>query len=373
MKIKLIHYIHGLTMGGAETLVKDYCLLLDREKFDVSVLCMDRCDTPYERILEDAGIRILYISDEIEKHIPRDCGILGKICRRALLYREVRRILRREQPDVVHTHLTLNRYVLAAGLPRTTKIFHTVHTKPSNLWRGDLLHWMEYGAMLWLLQTHTVQILTLHERMRQEVSALFHTEQVQVLNNGVDFHRFEGLPSGAEVRMWEGIPPTAFVIGHVGRFSEEKNHLFLLEIFAEVKRQQPRAFLLLVGDGDLKQKVEERAAELGLTDSMKILSNRTDVPELMRAMDRFVFPSMYEGLGIALIEAQLTALPCVISTTVPARAIISNLVQQLDLSEPPASWAKVILSDGPAQAEYRNAEEWDMNQVIRQLEKLYLA
>ena len=104
---------------------------------------------------------------------------------------------------------------------------------------------------------------------------------------------------------------------------------------------------------------------------MKILGNRTDVPSLLNAMDVFFFPSVYEGLGIALIEAQKMGLPCVISDRVPSAAVISNLVSVLSLECPKDLWANALCKPVPSNIEYYNLEKWDMNNVVKELEVLY--
>ena len=142
-----------------------------------------------------------------------------------------------------------------------------------------------------------------------------------MLNNGIDFSAFEKTLSKEKVRKREGIPEDAFVVGHVGRFNKQKNHKLLVETFAEIYKKNPKAFLLMVGNGSLQKETEERLKVLGLEGHYLILSHRTDIPDLMKAMDKFVFPSNYEGLGIVLIEAQKIGLECIISHVVPDAAI----------------------------------------------------
>ena len=104
-----------------------------------------------------------------------------------------------------------------------------------------------------------------------------------------------------------------------------------------------------------------------------ILANRTDIPDLLNAMDIFVFPSISEGLGISLIEAQIMKLPCFISSNIPEHAIISNLVTIISLSESASYWAKKILSYKIPEKVKINSEDWDMKKSIKKLESLYLS
>jgi glycosyltransferase involved in cell wall biosynthesis len=130
----------------------------------------------------------------------------------------------------------------------------------------------------------------------------------------------------------------------VGRFSAVKNHTFLLDIFAELKRQNGLSFLLLVGDGTLRAETEQKAAALGLSDSVIFTGIRTDVPDLMQAMDCFVFPSLYEGLPLTLVEAQAAGLPCIVSDGVPEECAKTTLVKRLSLSASVPRWAGEVLA-----------------------------
>jgi glycosyltransferase involved in cell wall biosynthesis len=198
----------------------------------------------------------------------------------------------------------------------------------------------------------------------------------------IDLTPFQSLIDSVAVRTELGIPADGFVIGHVGRFYEQKNHLFLVDIAAEIAKREPRMRLLLVGDGTLRPNIEQKVAEMGLTDHVIFAGTRLDVPRLMLgAMDVFLFPSLYEGLGLVLIEAQVAGLPCIFSDVVPAEAdVVKPLMRRLFLSQPASAWAEVILATsetgpGITQAEALMLVEqssFNIRTTIKDLEKLYL-
>jgi len=159
----------------------------------------------------------------------------------------------------------------------------------------------------------------------------------RILYYGVDLTPFHNIVDSVAVRAEFGIPGDAFVVGHVGRFEEEKNHLFLLEVAAAIAQKQPNMRLLVVSDGSLPPQIEQKAIEMGLDKYVIFAGLQSDVPRLMLgAMDTFVFPSLYEGLGLVLIEAQAAGLPYVFSDIVPEEAdVIKPLVQQISLSKSP--------------------------------------
>ncbi len=136
---------------------------------------------------------------------------------------------------------------------------------------------------------------------------------------------------------------TDFVIGHVGRLSEPKNHIFLLKIFNELHKKNNNFKLLLVGDGDLRAQIEDKIDELNLNDCVKLVGSRSDVNRLLLAMDLFLFPSLWEGLPVSVVEAQASGLPCVISSSVTDEVVLSELVTSISLTDDEKTWCKKIL------------------------------
>ena len=134
------------------------------------------------------------------------------------------------------------------------------------------------------------------------------------------------------------------VFGHVGLLRPEKNHAFLLDTFAHIRRELPRAVLLLVGGGALEGELRHHARELGIADSVAFLGSSDIVPELLKAMDVFIFPSQREGLGMALIEAQAAGLPCLCSEGIPRDALIAQDVRVLPLSDGTHVWADAAVA-----------------------------
>jgi glycosyltransferase involved in cell wall biosynthesis len=168
----------------------------------------------------------------------------------------------------------------------------------------------------------------------------------RVLPLGLDFSPFGIRHDAAEVRRSLGLPADALVVGHVGNYVWHKNHDFLIEVAAEVLRRERRAWLLLVGHHLLGSPVEERARSLGLADRVVIAGPRDDVPRLMTAaMDVFLFPSHYEGLGLVLLEAQAAGLPCVLAERLPQEVdVVPELLRRVPLSASAATWATGVLA-----------------------------
>ncbi len=167
---------------------------------------------------------------------------------------------------------------------------------------------------------------------------------VKILHNAIDTDVYGFDAQGRKnIRAELKISENTMVIGHVGRFTAQKNHLFLIDVFSEYVKQSEDSILVLVGNGELEGEIRNRAAERGVSDRIIFTGVRSDVPALFSAMDVFVFPSFYEGMPNAVIEAEATGLPCVISDRITREADITGLVDYLPLGDA-AAWAEHISS-----------------------------
>lgn len=167
---------------------------------------------------------------------------------------------------------------------------------------------------------------------------------VKLINNGVDLDVFcFDREDRVRIREEFGLSDK-FVVGHVGRFAQQKNHRYLLKVFQQIHKQHENAVLLLVGTGSLEEQIRGWINELNLQDQVILAGQRFDIPALLSAMDVFVFPSFHEGMPNTVIEAQATGLPCVIADTITREADITGLVRYLPLTESPETWANAALS-----------------------------
>jgi glycosyltransferase involved in cell wall biosynthesis len=193
---------------------------------------------------------------------------------------------------------------------------------------------------------------------------------------GIDLKPFEMFPDRISLRRSLGIPPEALVVGHVGRFIKPKNHKKIISVFRNVLSKETGAYLLLVGDGPLRASVEKRIRSLGLTERVVLTGLRVDALELMRnVMDVFLFPSIHEGLGLALVEAQAAGLPCIISDAIPMDAdVIREQVTRLSLSESDTVWQQSLLSAaaiGRSPPNPRLFSRFDIAKSIKSWETIY--
>ena len=207
--------------------------------------------------------------------------------------------------------------------------------------------------------------------------AYFFDDNFIVMNNAIDIKKFIFDTQIRNYKREELNITDNFVIGHVGRLTNQKNHIFILDIFKELWLKCKSAKLILIGIGELEPELKSRVEELGLNESVMFLGSRSDVDELMQAMDIFLFPSLYEGLGIVAIEAQAAGLQTFISDTLPNAVMITNLAHEIPLKESAKIWADEILKHNNnylRQSMLKQVREagYEVSDNIKWLESFYL-
>lgn len=172
----------------------------------------------------------------------------------------------------------------------------------------------------------------------------FGSKNAVVIKNGIDLKKYrfnEDLRN--QYRTELGIGAKTFVIGHVGRFEEVKNHSFLIEIFNKILKKRENSTLILIGKGSLEASIKEKVKEMSIENKVLFIGERNDIDKCMQAMDFFVMPSLYEGLPFVLVEAQAAGLPCVISDTINDDAVICPSTRKVSLTLNASEWAEEIV------------------------------
>ncbi|HLM82198.1 MAG TPA: glycosyltransferase [Terriglobales bacterium] len=346
--MRILHVVGKLDYGGVETWLVQVLRHIDRQKYQMDFLVHTTDPGMYDEEVRALGARI----------IP--CLGPSNPLRYALNFR---RMLRAYGPyDVVHSHVHhYSGYVLMlatmAGVP--VRIAHS-HSAPRS---AEASRGMARSAYL-----RTPYRRTIYRRTMQAMIGLCATrglavsgeagdhlfcknwrnypKQWQLQHLGIDLSRFDIPVDRNSLRRAIGISSDALVIGHVGRFVVPKNHAFLVEIARELVKLEPNAVFLLVGDGPLRAEIEAKVNGYAIEKHFIFAGPRSDVPALMKGvMDVFLFPSLYEGLGLALLEAQAAGLTSIVSDLVPGESdVIPNLVDRLALGNSAPTWAHAVLA-----------------------------
>jgi glycosyltransferase involved in cell wall biosynthesis len=335
--MRILHVVGGMNRGGIETWLMHVLRNIDRDQFQMDFLVHSQQPCPYDDELLELGSKILY------------CPYHSK----PWLYGPAfRRLMREHGPyDIVHSHVhDYSGFVLRLAHRSHIKgrIAHshndTIHfDNQSNLVRRKYLDLMRY----WIKRYASVGLACSQEAAKALYGVAWNNDsRWHVLHCGLDFSPFYRDVDSTLIRAELGIPKDAWVIGHVGRFVKQKNHAFLVAIAREIIQHVPNAHFLLVGEGTLRQEIESKVMHAGLRDAFTFAGSRPDVPQIMHgAMDAFLLPSLFEGLGLVLVEAQAAGLPCIFSDVVPPEAdIVQPLITRVSLSQSAEVWAKQVFS-----------------------------
>ncbi|NJR59166.1 MAG: glycosyltransferase family 1 protein [Cyanobacteria bacterium CRU_2_1] len=370
--IRILHVVGGMNRGGIETWLMHILRKIDRDRVHMDFLVHTVQPCAYDDEIFTLGSQI----------IP--CLYPSRPLQYAHHFKQV---LQKQNPyDIVHSHVHyFSGYVLQlahqAGVPIRIAHSHLDSTLLEakagpyrRLYLALMKRWITYYATLGLACSQQAAI--------DLFGSTWNTNpHRQILQYGINLAPFHKQVDSIATRAEFGIPADAFVVGHIGRFEPQKNHLFLLDIAAEVIQREPNSFFLLVGIGSLHSIIEQKAKQIGLANRCIFAGSRANVPQLMQgAMDAFLLPSISEGLGIVLIEAQAAGLPCIFSDTIPQEAdLIQPLIQRLSLTQPAAKWAEVILAQRRMKfkiprsniLEVLEASPFNIEIAVKQLEKLY--
>lgn len=337
--------------GGAETMMMNYLRHFDRSKVIYDFLVNRDYRAAYEDEIEALGGRIY-----------RMCPMYPQYFRR--YKRELRNFLEQHtEYRIIHSNLEERSYFplrIAAEKGIPVRIAHA-HNRPVGFNLKSIFR--EYFRMR--LPKYVTHMFACGTEAGEWLYGEKNRDRVIQQRNAIDTsaYRYDAAIA-TQVREEFGVTDSGtFVLGHVGRFFPQKNHTFLIDIFAEVHKRHPNSVLWLVGGGELndtlKNQIKAKVDDLGLSDAVEFLGVRGDVNRLLQGMDSFILPSLYEGLPVTMIEAQASGLPCTISDRVPEQCDVTGNVQIIGLNATPAEWAKRILDQHAEYAETNRTEGSD--------------
>lgn len=357
--IRVLHVVTYMGRGGLETMIMNYYRNLDRSRIQFDFLVHREFKADYEDEILQLG---------------------GKIYRMPVLnpvspsyHQALNRFFKEHPYDIVHSHLDcLSVYPLHAAYKNGVKIrIAHAHNKSQD---KNLKYILKYLSM-----KRTPRYATnLFACSKEAGDWMFSGREFRVMSNAIvaEDYRYS-LETRKRMREQLGIKDE-LVIGNVARFHPQKNHKFLIDVFSCIVKERPDAKLLLVGGGDGESSLRKKVEDLDLKDQVMFLGVRSDIPELLQAMDLFVFPSLYEGLGIAALEAQAAGLPCFLSDGVPKECAVTEQVTYLSLEQSAHQWANAILKvvsqnrDTEANINAIKENGYDIQKNAEWLEKFYI-
>lgn len=361
-KIRVAQIVGKMNSGGVESVVLNYYKNIDREK-----------------------VQFDFIVDEDSTHIPREVieNLGGGIYivppyQHLFSYMtSLIKLFKQNKYKVVHSHInSLSIFPLCAA--KISKIKIRIAHSHSSAGNNEL----KRNIIKYILRPFS-KIFPTNFLACSEFAGTWlfgknfmNKNKVKILNNAIDTSKFSyNLEIRNKIREHEKLEDK-FVVGHVGRFVNQKNHSFLLKIFYEIHKADENSVLMLLGDGPLRESIKEEARDLGLENSVRFLGIKENVNEYMQAMDVFLLPSFYEGLPVVGVEAQTAGLRCIFSTNVTKEAKLTDNVEYLDLDDGEKVWAEVALKsknfDRKNTASIIIKKGFDIKYEAKKLEDYYL-
>ncbi|MBJ8075679.1 glycosyltransferase family 1 protein [Bacillus cereus group sp. N12] len=334
-KKKVLHIVSALNRGGAETLLMNIYRKIDRKQLQFDFVSHRNEKNDYEDEIMALGGRIYKVPS------------LGQIGPFAYV-KELVKIMSDNQYEVVHAHTDYQGGFVAVAA-KIAGVKKRICHSHSNNWPQDsgikarvilkvLQSIIKYAGTNYCACSVEAARFLFGERMLQ-------SQRIELIKNGIDINQFTDIDaeSSVSVRRELNIPNTAKLIGHIGSFSESKNHVFILKVLKQILKRDSNFVAILVGDGPLRISIELKAKQLGIFENIRFLGVRKDIPRLMKSFDVFIFPSLFEGFGIVTLEAQSAGVPCVVADTLPNNTDMGlGIMSFVDLDEEIEIWCKEI-------------------------------
>lgn len=327
--VKVAHVIGKMVGGGVESVVINYCKNIDKTKVQFDFLIdSDSTYIPHDELNKLGNIIIIPPYQNIFTYC-----------------KELKKIFKKNKYDIVHSHINTLSFIplyIAKKSKIQIRIAHSHSTSNKKEWKKNIIKNI-LRPFSKIFATHYFSCSEYAGRYLFG-NKTFNEGKVSVINNAIDIDKFLYNEDIRKQKRKELGLNDQLVIGHVGRFIPQKNHIRLLEIFKSITENYDKnTVLLLIGDGYLKDTVKDKVKELGLENNVMFLGQRTDVNELMQAMDIFLLPSLYEGLPVVGVEAQASGLLCILSSAMTNETKVLSSTKFVSLEDDNNTWAKIIM------------------------------
>ncbi len=354
--LRVLQCVNNMHRAGLETMLMNYYRSIDRTKVQFDFLTHRKERSDYDDEIEALGGRIYRAPRLYPQNYPA--------------YFRYMKDFFREHPEykIVHSHIDAMSYLPLLAAQKANVPVRIAHSHNTGIDRDFKYPLKQYfRCRLGGVATHCLAC-------GSEAGAfLFRDRDFLVIPNAVDASKFRYNKMVRQQKREELGISERFAVGHIGRMSYQKNHEFLLQVFAKLLEKRPDSILLLVGSGEKEQELKNKAADLGIASDVRFLGSRSDVHELYQAMDVFVMPSHFEGIPLVGIEAQFAGLPCLFSDGVPQEVCFGKHCQFRSLSDPMSQWVEDICSlmTEAERGSHIECSPYDIKTAAVHLQRLY--
>lgn len=351
---RILHIVGTMNIGGQETFIMNLYRKIDRTKIQFDFVVHSKEIQFYEEEIKKLGGRI-YKIDSMSKNIFSHMKSLYSI-------------IRENNYLAIHRHTNSSIIwidLLVAKFAKVQKIIVHSHSSSS-----------EHRLINKIFQGMMNIFIDIRLACSQEAGEwLYGKKKFEIIPNGIDFQKYKFDLEKREVLRNKMNLKGKFVIGHVGRFSYEKNQTFLIDVFKQIRNKNSNVQLILIGDGKEKSTVQKKAQEYGINENISFLGNINNVSDIINVFDVFAFPSIYEGLPLTLLEVQANGLNTVVSSKISDEVILTDLIQRISLDNLD-DWINTIMtkSRGENLERYNNImlkSKFNINNVVERMKEIY--
>ncbi len=350
-RIHVLHIVGAMYPGGMENFIMNIYEHIDRNRFCFDFAVHDIKENGYENRIRELGGKVVQLP-RMTRHPIRNLRLLTDH-------------IKQEHYDIVIRH-TANASVapqlLVAKRQHVTTVCHSHNeTDPKKI--------LHYLSRLLLIPSADVRLACSENAGKW----MYGHAKYQVVHNAIDLDRFAYSPEKRRRITEEFHLQGKHVYGHIANFIASKNHTFLLDVFHEITRSDPDAVLICLGTGELRQSIEDQARSTGIADKVFFTGTRHDADAFLSAFELMIFPSLFEGLPLTLIEAQVSGIPVLMSDRItPEVAVTDGLLHPRSLSDPPQAWAEEAIrlreesakKERVCQRERIRAHGYDLEQLV---------
>lgn len=358
--IRILHVLQRMEAGGTQALLMNLYRNIDREKVQFDFLVEYDYKEFYDDEIKRLGGRIYY------SNVRKDYNLIK-------FKKMLKEIILKNNYKIIHVHASNVGYIVFSIARKLGVKVRIAHAHNNNSVKD-----IRYIPRTILRKLYVKKATDYFACSNDAAEFFFNKKQFIVLNNSIDSKKFI-FDNKKRIMMRENLKlKDSFVVGHIGRLHMQKNHKFLIDIFEQIKKKKENAKLILIGDGPLENEIREYLSIKQLEKDTILLKNRRDIPELLFAMDVFILPSLFEGLGIVCIEAQAAGTPCLVSDHVPKITNITDLIGYEKLTTIPEIWAEEAIKLANSKNAHTNTQDkiinanFDIKSTAKFLQNFYI-
>lgn len=359
--IRVLHVVTSMNVGGIETFLMNLYRNIDKRKVQFDFLVHRSEEGFFDNEIKKSGGKIYY-APKINPFRQRE-------------YEEyLVSFFKNASYQTVHSHINAQSMTILKCAEKANVPIRISHSHSSKTPIDYKFIFKTYNKLK--LGNYTTNQLACSDAAGNHLYGK--NSDYKVINNAIDAEKYVGNESIRRKKREELSVNNQFVVGHIGNFSKAKNYPFILEVFKALLKKKKNAVLVLIGNNDNNSGVEQKVKDMDLEDYVIFTGLRSDIPELLQAMDVFLFPSLYEGLPVALIEAQASGLLSVVSNAITKEVAITDNVEFISLNQSADYWADQLLklsSKFERKNEYRQIKDagYDIKENVQKLQEFYLS